>query len=150
MESIVEQLRHIQIDIDILRDHRYKDRNEIVAYLIDIQYSQNTILEQLDNFRCSQRGTNDHLRSLEARVEQIDFHIHDRVGYFAALPVMSPIPLLDSLPLVLVSFCLSHNMLRPQSHPKIMHVNCLSWYSPAPISKSLVGMRERGLLRAFL
>lgn len=45
MESINEQLRHIQIDIDILRDHMYEDHNEVVAYLVDIQYSHNAILE---------------------------------------------------------------------------------------------------------
>lgn len=45
MESIVKQLRHIQINIDILWDHKYEHCNEIVAYFIDIQYSQNTILE---------------------------------------------------------------------------------------------------------
>lgn len=49
MKSIVEQLQHIEFDVDILRDHRYKDCNEIFTYLTNIQYSQNTILEQLDN-----------------------------------------------------------------------------------------------------
>jgi len=82
----------MQLDINILTDHRYEDRNEIVAYFTDIQYSQNAILEHLDNLWHNHRHTNDHLRSLEAWVEHIDFHIHDRVGYFAALLVMPPHP----------------------------------------------------------
>ena len=49
MKLIVEKLQHKKIDIDILRDHRYKDCNEIFTYLTNIQYNQNTILEQLDN-----------------------------------------------------------------------------------------------------
>ena len=49
MKSIVEQLKHIKIYIDILQDHRYKDCNEIFTYLTNIQYSHNTILKQLDN-----------------------------------------------------------------------------------------------------
>lgn len=45
MKSIIEQLQHIKIDIDILWDHRYKDCKEIFTYLTNIQYNQNTILE---------------------------------------------------------------------------------------------------------
>lgn len=32
-------------NMDILKDGKYKDHNEIVAYLNDIKYSQNKIME---------------------------------------------------------------------------------------------------------
>jgi len=74
--------------MDILKDRCYKDRNEIVAYINDIQYNQNEILEQLGNHR----RTNDHLRNLEAWVKHIDFHMHEHVGYFSYPLVMPPKP----------------------------------------------------------
>lgn len=37
MKSTVEQLQHIEIDNEILRDHRYKHCNEIFAYLNEIE-----------------------------------------------------------------------------------------------------------------
>lgn len=46
LESLAVQHRQIQINMDILQDHRYEDRNETIAYFQDIQYSQNEILEQ--------------------------------------------------------------------------------------------------------
>lgn len=51
-----------------------------MAYINDIQYSYNEILEKLDYLRRSHRCTNDHLRNLEARVEHIDFDMDDRVS----------------------------------------------------------------------
>ena len=132
MKLIVEQLQHIKIDIDILRDQRYKNCNEIFTYLTNIQYSQNTILEQLDNLLHSQCHTNDHPCSLKAWVEHINFHIHNSLGYFAAPLVMLPIPLLEMLSLILVSSYVCHILLRPYSHLKIMYVNCVCWYSLDP------------------
>jgi len=68
MESIFEKLRHIQIDLDIFKEHYYDDQNEISTYLTNIQYNQNEIMAQLDSLHRSHRRTNDHHCSLEARV----------------------------------------------------------------------------------
>ena len=45
MESLTMQLRYIQLNLDILYDHMYEDCNEIVAYINDIWYDENKILE---------------------------------------------------------------------------------------------------------
>lgn len=39
LESIFKHLQGIQDNLDILREHRYEDRNEFVAYMNDIQLS---------------------------------------------------------------------------------------------------------------
>ena len=38
LESIVEKLRGIQANMDIIREHRYEDRNDLVAYMNEIQF----------------------------------------------------------------------------------------------------------------
>lgn len=92
LESIAAELRNVQVNMDILREHVYEDHNTLVAYINDIQYSWNGILEQLDSLWHEHRRTNDHLRSLEVRVEHIYFHMHEHVGYFATQPVIPPNP----------------------------------------------------------
>jgi len=45
LNSITEQLWGIQANMDIIRVHRYEDCNELVAYMNNIQFSHNKILE---------------------------------------------------------------------------------------------------------
>lgn len=92
LDYITEQLWGIQANMDIIRVHRYEDSDELVAYMNNIQFSHNKILEQLDNLWRSHHRTGDHLRDLEAHVEHIEFHMHEPVGYYATPPVLPPDP----------------------------------------------------------
>lgn len=149
MESTIEQLINIRVDMDIIWEHRYDNRNELVAYINDIQYSQNEILEQLDNLHCNHCRTNDHLQNLEAQVEHIDFQMHDCVGYLH-LPLYSlPTPLLDMFLSVLVTFLSFLSMVWLQSLSEIKNVKTHRWHPPPPISTSPVEMRKKGSLRHF-
>ena len=75
-----------------MRNRRYEDQNELVAYINDVQHIHNEILENLESLRRHHQRTNDHLPTLEARIEHIDFHMHDHATLFAAPPVIPPNP----------------------------------------------------------
>lgn len=77
LDTTAKQLQDIQANLDILQENRYKDWNEIVAYIDDVQFSQNEILEQLASMRCSQRRSNERMGEIEAHLAHIDYHIHE-------------------------------------------------------------------------
>lgn len=40
MQTIAEQPRGIQNSLDILREQRYEDQNEVIAYINDLHFSE--------------------------------------------------------------------------------------------------------------
>lgn len=92
MDSIAKQLRTILINMDIRQHQRYDDCNKLVSFINDIQLSQNEILEHFDSIFPNHCRTNDHLRNLEDRVENIDFHIHDHARYVGSPTILHPHP----------------------------------------------------------
>lgn len=76
LESIAAQLNKIQINIDTLREQRYDERNELVAYINDLLHMQNETLDLVEGVRRQFQYTNDNLYALETQVEHIDYHMH--------------------------------------------------------------------------
>ena len=85
MESIATQLDRIHLNIDTLREQRYEDMNELVSYINDLEHVHNETFDSVEGLWCQQQHTNDHLHTLESRVEHIDYHMHERDALFVAL-----------------------------------------------------------------
>ena len=101
LETIVEQLRGIQVILDIIREHCCEDKNELVAYMNNIQFNLNKTLEQLESIQCNQTHLNDRLCNLEAQVEHIYFRMHEQEDFPTIPPELHLFPfpsLLLSLP----------------------------------------------------
>lgn len=97
LETIVEHLRGVQANLDIIRGNRYEDKNELVAYMNDIQFSLHETLGQPESIRRNHRRLNGNLHDLEARVKHIEFHMHERYGFPIVPPRLPPHILSDMM-----------------------------------------------------
>jgi len=51
LDTITDQLHHVQLNIDIMRNQHNNDQNELVAYINDVQHVENEILNTLESLR---------------------------------------------------------------------------------------------------
>lgn len=66
LKTIVHQLRGVYTNLDVMRENRYEEQNELVDYINDIQFCLNKTPELLESIRKNQRCHNECLCDLEA------------------------------------------------------------------------------------